>query len=64
MEKGEYHVRLLNNVGQLLSSMPLNHIGGTSMHTIVTKQKIISGIYNIEIKKGVGEKKILKVVIK
>jgi hypothetical protein len=64
MEKGLYSVRLLNDIGQLMQSMQVNHTSGSNIHTLKTKQKLVSGIYNIEIEKTTGEKQVLKVIIK
>jgi Ig-like domain CHU_C associated/Lectin C-type domain/HYR domain len=39
MEKGYYNVRLLNDIGQLIQSMDVDHTGSSNVHSLKTKGK-------------------------
>jgi hypothetical protein len=47
--KGKYFVRLMNNSGQVIQESEINHNEGSESLTFITNQRMIYGIYNLEI---------------
>ena len=46
---GNYGIRLLNNMGQVMISKQINHAEGNSTETIRLDQNAAHGIYQLEI---------------
>ncbi|MDB5275803.1 MAG: Protein of unknown function precursor [Ferruginibacter sp.] len=61
MAKGVYAVRLMNNLGQVVVSNYIAHMGGTATETITPANKILAGIYQLEI--AAPDKKITTVKV-
>jgi hypothetical protein len=59
---GNYHVRLLNSLGQALLSKDISHEGGSSAINITYNHKLPKGIYQLEVTKPGGEVAVVKVV--
>lgn len=61
MPHGDYQVRILNNLGQLISAKQINHTRGTGTELLQIKG-ITKGIYQVEINKPDNTKIIQKVI--
>ena len=49
MEKGVYHLRLLNNQGQVVFTKTIAHAGGNASQTLILSNRISKGNYQLEI---------------
>jgi hypothetical protein len=61
-QTGIYEVRLVNSFGQTYLAKTIQYNGGTSIENLKPGQNIPKGIYQLEIKKPGGEKKVMSVV--
>lgn len=61
MPQGDYQVRILNNLGQLISAKQITHTQGSGTETIQLKG-ISKGVYQVEITKPDNTKIIQKVI--
>ena len=61
---GEYHVRLINNTGQVVFTNEFNHPGGTALQSILTNEKLTRGLYKLEVTKPDKAQSIINVLIK
>jgi hypothetical protein len=63
MEKGVYAARLMNNLGQVVMSNYIAHMGGTATETLRPANRLLAGIYQLEI--AAPDKKIttIKVIV-
>jgi hypothetical protein len=63
MEKGVYAARLMNNLGQVVMSNYIAHMGGTATETLRPANTLLAGIYQLEI--AAPDKKIttIKVIV-
>jgi hypothetical protein len=61
-QPGIYEVRLVNSFGQTYLAKTIQYNGGTSIENLKPGQNIPKGIYQLEIKKPGGEKKVMSVV--
>jgi hypothetical protein len=59
---GVYEARLLNAIGQVIISKTINHTGGSTTEILKINNNFSKGIYQLEIIKPDGDKKIIKVV--
>lgn len=51
MPKAVYQLRLINNMGQVVTTQQVNHNGGSSKHTIGLDRSTANGTYRLEILK-------------
>ena len=49
MPEGEYVTRLINNLGQVIAISNIYHLPGTATEAIQPKNKLLSGIYHLEV---------------
>ena len=61
--KGEYRVSLLNNLGQLVHSNLVNHVGGTATETIKVNNQLSKGAYQLRITSPDKKITTLKVIV-
>jgi hypothetical protein len=61
-QTGIYEVRLVNSFGQTYLAKTIQYNGGTSIENLKPGQNIPKGIYQLEIKKPGGEKRVMSVV--
>ncbi len=61
MEKGVYAARLINNLGQVVMSNYIAHMGGTATETLRPANRLLAGIYQLEI--AAPDKKITTVKV-
>ncbi len=64
LEAGIYYVRLINNLGQTLMSKAISHAGGTVLQKVKPVNKLVAGMYQLEV--TAPDKKIisLNVIVK
>jgi hypothetical protein len=60
--KGQYQIRLVNPLGQVLITKDFIHTGGSANETIKWNRDFAKGIYQLEISRPGGELKVIKVV--
>ena len=60
--KGQYQIRLVNPLGQVLITKDFIHMGGSANETIKWNRDFAKGIYQLEISRPGGELKVIKVV--
>lgn len=61
---GQYHVRLINTLGQVILSNEFNHPGGTALQPILTNGKLTRGLYKLEVTGPDKGQSIINVLIK
>ena len=61
---GLYHVRLINNIGQIVLSNAFSHPGGTALKSVLTNGKLTGGMYKLEVTKPDKSQRIINVLIK
>ena len=59
---GTYHLRLLNNAGQVISSKQIEHPGGSSTESLLINKTAIHGIYQLEIMQPNNNKVTIKIL--
>ncbi len=59
---GMYEVQLLNTIGQVIISQSILHATGSSIEKISITEKLPNGIYQLEIVKPNGDKKVIQVI--
>ena len=64
MPKGVYAVRLTNTLGQVIGTNPIGHLEGTATETIQPNNKLLTGIYQLEITTPNKKTSIIKVIVK
>ncbi len=62
MLPGQYNIRLINVIGQVLLTSQLNHTGGNADKKITLSNEIVNGMYNLEIKKPDNTTTIIPVI--
>ena len=50
--KGVYNIRMFNNVGQLMYSHKVQHLGGSSVQTVQLSRNIATGTYHLQVSNG------------
>ena len=60
--QGNYGIRLLNNLGQIIVSKQVTHAGGNSTQTIKWDYNLVHGVYHLEVFKPDGGVKVIKVL--
>ena len=64
MPKGIYYTRLVNNVGQIIGTSYIGHLAGTATETITPNNKLLTGIYQLEITAPDKKTTTIKVIVK
>ena len=60
--KGQYQIRLINPLGQVVITKEIMHSGGNTNEPIKWNRNFAKGMYQLEITKPGGELKVIKVV--
>ncbi len=47
--EGNYNLRLINNLGQVMLTKEIYHAEGTSMETIRVSRNMVDGVYKLEV---------------
>ena len=63
MAKGVYHVNLMNDIGQVVSTNWIGHLGGTATETIQPTNKLLSGIYQLQVTAPDKKTTMIKVIV-
>ncbi|HEY8660013.1 MAG TPA: T9SS type A sorting domain-containing protein [Hanamia sp.] len=58
---GNYKVRLLNSLGQVIAAKEINHRGGSSSQSVSFNKYTLQGIYHLEVVNPVGEKNVIQI---
>jgi hypothetical protein len=58
---GNYKVRLLNSLGQVMVAKEINHRGGSSSQSVSFIKYTLKGIYHLEVINQVGEKNVIQI---
>jgi hypothetical protein len=59
---GEYSVRLINKLGQVIVSKQINHAEGSSIEVIKGDYPLAHGMYRLEVTKPDAEAKVISVM--
>ncbi len=62
--QGQYYVRLINALGQVVLTTQITHPGGMAMHNITINTKLPTGVYTLEVTKPNKVKTTIQVVIR
>ncbi|MEO6228754.1 MAG: hypothetical protein ABIP10_01440 [Ferruginibacter sp.] len=62
MVPGQYNIRLINVIGQVLLTSQVNHTGGNADKKISLSKEIVNGMYNLEITAPDNSKTIIPVI--
>lgn len=63
MAAGVYRARIINNVGQVISQMTINHPGGSASQTLSLSQGMVRGLYKIEVSTPAGTRKNYSILV-
>ncbi len=63
MPKGVYAVRLINNLGQVIGTNWIGHLEGTATESIQPNNKLLSGIYQLEVTAPDKKITMIKVIV-
>ena len=62
--QGQYYVRLINALGQIVLTTQVTHPGGMAMHNITINTKLPTGVYTLEVTKPNKAKTTIQIVIR